>query len=80
MSLGRWKPTPEDGGAMGDPTLRSDADGVIVASVWRRGADGASFVRLTMTRPGDDADTVRTVSTSAEALACVEEWLAALSS
>jgi len=65
---------------MGDPTARSDADGVIVASVWRRGADGASFVRLTMTRPGDDTDTVRTVSTSAEALACVEEWLAALNS
>jgi hypothetical protein len=65
---------------MGDPTAASDADGVLVASVWRSASDGVSFVRLTMTRPGDDGDLVRTVSTSAEALTCVEEWLAALDS
>jgi hypothetical protein len=65
---------------MGDPTSPSDADGVLVASVWRAGAGGESVVRLTMTRPGDEGETVRTVSSRAEALACVEEWLATLDS
>jgi hypothetical protein len=48
-----------------------------VASVWRT-ADGASLVRLTMTGPAGDGETVRTVSTPAEALACVEAWLSSL--
>lgn len=65
---------------MGDPTAPSDADGVLVASVWRTGADGRTVVRLTMTRAGDDGDRVVTVSTSGEALAHIEEWLAELGS
>jgi hypothetical protein len=78
MSLGRRKTTPEDEGAMGDPTTPSDADGVLVASVWRTGADERTVVRLTMTRTDDDGDRVVTVSTSGEALAHIAEWLAGL--
>jgi hypothetical protein len=65
---------------MRDAPASSDADGVLVASVWRTGAGGLPLVRITMTRPGGGGDTVFTVSTTAEALARVEEWLAALDS
>jgi hypothetical protein len=65
---------------MKDATMSSDADGVLVASVWRSAAGDVSLVRLTMTKPGAEGDTVRVVSTLAEALASVEEWLAAMSS
>jgi hypothetical protein len=62
---------------MKDTTASSEADGVLVASVWRT-ADGASLVRLTMTGPAGEGETVRTVSTPDEALACVEAWLSSL--
>ena len=65
---------------MSDASASSDADGVLVASVWRTGAGGVSLVRITMTEPGGEGDTVATVATAAEALARVEEWLAALGS
>jgi hypothetical protein len=61
---------------MTDAPASSDADGVLVASVWRTAGE-VSLVRLTMTRPEGEGETVRTVATSAEALACVEEWLGA---
>jgi hypothetical protein len=57
----------------------SEADGVLVASVWRTAA-GVSLVRLTMSQPGGEGDTVWTASTTAEALARVEEWLTEMGS
>jgi hypothetical protein len=65
---------------MSDATTSSEADGVLVASVWRDGAGGQPLVRLTMTQPDGEGETVRTVSTRAEALALVDEWLATLGS
>jgi len=76
--LGPGNPT-KDGVAMNEPTTPSDADGVLVASAWRSAA-GDVLVRLTMTRPGDEGDTVRTVATAAEAVARFEEWLTELTS
>jgi hypothetical protein len=65
---------------MSDATTSSEADGVLVASVWRDGAGGQPLVRVTMTRPDGEGETVRTVSTHAEALALVDDWLAAMGS
>ena len=67
------------GGPMNDTTTPSDADGVLVLSVWRKAAAGdASLVRLTLTEPGGSGDTVRVATTVAEALASIEEWLTTL--
>lgn len=65
---------------MSDAPTSSEADGVLVASVWRTAAGGVSLVRITMTQPGGEGNTVYTVSTADEALVRVEEWLAALGS
>jgi len=64
---------------MNEPTTSSEADGVLVASAWRS-AGGDLLVRFTMTRQGDEHDTVRAVATTAEALSCFERWLAELDS
>lgn len=74
--LGPGNPT-KDGVAMNEPTTPSEADGVLVASAWRTSA-GDVLVRITMTRPGDDGDTVSTVSTTAEAVSRFEDWLTEL--
>jgi hypothetical protein len=64
---------------MNDATSSSDADGVLVLSVWRNAsADGTTLVRLTMTEPGGTGDTVRVVSNVVDALADLEKWLAAM--
>jgi hypothetical protein len=60
---------------MSDAPTSSEADGVLVASVWRNAAGGISLIRLTMTQPGGEGDTVRVVSNTEEAVANVEEWL-----
>ena len=78
--VGSREPKPDNGGAMRDATASSDADGVLVASVWRTADGGVSLVRLTMTQPDGVGDIVRIVSTPAEALVSIEEWLASLSS
>ena len=65
---------------MSDAPTSSDADGVLVASLWRTATGGVSLVRLTMTQPGGEGDTVYTVATAAEALDRFEEWLTALGS
>jgi hypothetical protein len=61
--------------AMSEATTSSDPDGVLVASMWSNAAAGNPLVRLTMTAPGSEGETVRAVSTSAEALTIVEDWL-----
>ncbi|HEX5017009.1 MAG TPA: hypothetical protein VFX15_05435 [Actinomycetes bacterium] len=62
---------------MNDATTTSDADGVLVASAWRSAA-GDVLVRITVSGPGGEGDTVCTVSSTTEALACMEEWLSQL--
>ncbi len=68
------------GGAMKDSTASTDADGVLVVSVWRDADGHVSLVRLTMTEPGGGSDTVRVSSTSSDALVSIEEWLASFGS
>jgi len=75
--VGPREPTPEDGVPMSDATTSSDADGVLVASAWRSAA-GDVLVRITMSGPGAEGDTVCTVSSTTEALACMEAWLSGL--
>ena len=77
--VGPRDPTPEDGVPMTDATTPSDADGVLVASAWRS-ATGAVLVRITMSGSRGEGDTVRTVSSTHEALACMETWLSELGS
>jgi hypothetical protein len=62
---------------MNDATTPSDADGVLVASAWRS-ATGDVLVRITMSGPGGEGDIVRTVSSTTDALACMEAWLTEL--
>jgi hypothetical protein len=76
----RGSPTPKDGVAMNDTTTSSEADGVLVASVWRNAAGGVPLIRLTMTKPDGEGENVRVMSTPAEVLASVEEWLQTFSS
>ena len=61
-------------------TASTDADGVLVVSVWRDADGHVSLVRLTMTEPGGGSDTVRVSSTSSDALVSIEEWLASFGS
>ena len=66
---------------MTDATSPSDADGVLVLSVWRNAsAEGTTLVRLTMTEPGGSGETVRVVADVADALAELREWLTAMTS
>jgi hypothetical protein len=65
---------------MKDSTASADADGVLVASVWRDVDGTVSLVRVTMTEPGRGSDTVRVTGSPTEALATIEEWLASFES
>jgi hypothetical protein len=62
---------------MNEAMTPSDTDGVLVASAWRT-AGGDLLVRISMTRPGDENETVRAVTTADEAVSCFEEWLSEL--
>ncbi len=74
--MGSRETTPAGGGGTGETTASSEADGVLVASVWRT-AGGPLLVRVTTTRPGG-GDTVRTFASAPEALAHMEQWLTTL--
>lgn len=65
---------------MGDATASADADGVLVASVWREADGTVSLVRVTMTDPGGGSDNVRVTGSPTEALATIEDWLASFTS
>jgi len=65
---------------MGDATSSADADGVLVASVWREADGTVSLVRVTMTDPAGGSDTVRVTGSPHEALATIEDWLASFES